>query len=330
MANLEVDPELSVLLAIEAVETTRSSDGTVLPEAEEALHRAVVASRLELEVPGVGDSSPGAPAGVFVTEGPEDSGMIDIRDGETGESVLSFQGHDGDVNDVAFSPDGSRLASTGDDGTLKVWDPSTGRLLSSAVGRRRRVGALRSAPTVRSSPQPGTATGREIVRVLDLSTDRVVSTVPCAGAIDTALSPDGKRLAVASGGCREKRWRRVRREDRARKCSNWRGPTVARIRVPGGCPGVRTADTSPRAARTPRACGMRKRERLRHTLLGHSGIRPQRRLEPGFLSPGHGRFGRHREGMGDRREGVRELWSLSAQETRSGIVGVAFSPMGPG
>ena len=103
VANLEVDPELSVLLASKAVETTRSSDGTVLPEAEEALHRAVVASRLELEVPGVGGILAWSPSGVFVTEGPEDSGIIDIRDGETGDSVLSFQGHDGDVNDVAFS-----------------------------------------------------------------------------------------------------------------------------------------------------------------------------------------------------------------------------------
>ena len=63
LANLEADPEVSVLLAIEAVEATRSADGTALREAEEALHRAVVASRLDLEVPGVGASSPGAPEG---------------------------------------------------------------------------------------------------------------------------------------------------------------------------------------------------------------------------------------------------------------------------
>ena len=63
VANIAVDPELSVLLASRAVETTRSSDGTVLPEAEEALHRAVVASRLDLEVPGAGGNLAGAPRG---------------------------------------------------------------------------------------------------------------------------------------------------------------------------------------------------------------------------------------------------------------------------
>jgi serine/threonine protein kinase len=45
VANLDVDAERSILLALEAVERTPSGDGSVLPEAEEALHRAVVASR---------------------------------------------------------------------------------------------------------------------------------------------------------------------------------------------------------------------------------------------------------------------------------------------
>ncbi len=45
LANLDVDPELSMLLALEAIDQTRSPDGIVLPEAEEALHRAVGASR---------------------------------------------------------------------------------------------------------------------------------------------------------------------------------------------------------------------------------------------------------------------------------------------
>lgn len=51
IATLEEDPELSVLLAIEAVETTKDVDAFVLREAEEALHRALSTSRFVASVP---------------------------------------------------------------------------------------------------------------------------------------------------------------------------------------------------------------------------------------------------------------------------------------
>jgi hypothetical protein len=58
VANLEVDAELSVLLATEAVEPRVPRTGRSFRSGE-ALHRAVVASRLALRCR-VGDSSPGA------------------------------------------------------------------------------------------------------------------------------------------------------------------------------------------------------------------------------------------------------------------------------
>ena len=96
VANLEDDPERSVLLALAAVDETRSSDGTVLPEAEDALHQAVNASRILLDVPGVGGRGDWSPTGeYFVTEGPEDSGMIDLRDATTGRirSLMAWRRH---------------------------------------------------------------------------------------------------------------------------------------------------------------------------------------------------------------------------------------------
>ena len=60
--------------------------------------------------------------------------MVDIRDAETGESVRSFHGHDVDINDVAFSHDGSMLATAGDDGAARVWDPHTGEELVDLQG----------------------------------------------------------------------------------------------------------------------------------------------------------------------------------------------------
>ena len=38
----------------------------------------------------------------------------------------ALQGHTGDVYGLAFSPDGKTLASTGTDGTLRTWDPTSG------------------------------------------------------------------------------------------------------------------------------------------------------------------------------------------------------------
>ena len=82
VANLEVDPERSILLALEAIETTRGPDGIVLPEAEDALHRAMVASRV-VPGPDLGGTLDWSPKGYFVTEGPENSGTIDLRDEAT-------------------------------------------------------------------------------------------------------------------------------------------------------------------------------------------------------------------------------------------------------
>jgi len=196
VASLEEDAERSVLLAIEAIETTRDADGTFLREAAEALHRAVVASRIVLSVPGVGGALDWSPLGVFVTEGPEDTGVIDIRDATTGESVRSFPGHDIDVNGVAFSADGSMLATTGDDGALKVWDPATGDNLWTFA----RSGAVWNPSFSADGSLVAAAWGDEgKVRVLDTSEGRPIRTFTrLQYADDTTFSPDGRMLAASS------------------------------------------------------------------------------------------------------------------------------------
>ena len=197
VANLEIDPERSVLLAMEAVKTTRSSDGTVLAEAEEALHRAVVGSRIVMSVPGVGGKLDWSPTGnVFVTEGSDGSGVVDIQDVETGRSIRSFPGHDGDITDVAFSPDGSKLATTGVDGFLKVWDPVDGTLLTEVSG----VGVAQGTSFSDDGTLVAVAWPDEAaVRVVNTSTDRVVRTFgDLLGANATSFGPGGARIAVST------------------------------------------------------------------------------------------------------------------------------------
>src|SRR5215472_2820052 len=50
--------------------------------------------------------------------------------------LVSYKGHSDNVDMVAWSPDSQRLASASDDGTLQVWEATTGRLFWKAAPAR--------------------------------------------------------------------------------------------------------------------------------------------------------------------------------------------------
>jgi Novel STAND NTPase 1/WD domain, G-beta repeat len=103
--NLTRDPERSVLLAMQAVSETYTVDKTVTPEAEDALHRAVQAARVQ----------------------------------------LTLSGHNGMVTSLAFIPDGTRLATASADKTVKIWDAATGQEVHSLTGHTKSVFGVASA-----------------------------------------------------------------------------------------------------------------------------------------------------------------------------------------
>jgi WD40 repeat protein len=326
IANLESDPERSILLATAAVDETRSADGSALPEAEEALHQAVIASRVVRTVPGLGGKLDWSPSGVFVTEGPEGSGMIDIRDAATGQRVLApFRGHDGDVTDVAFSPDGSKLATTGDDGWLNVWDPSTGNLVARLHGSDGALGPSFSA----DGSKVAAAWTDDTVQVLDLSTDRVVWTGNVVEGVDdladTSLSPDGEHLAVTTA-LRNGAVFDLETGEQAFKLTGTGSTFIPSERGVSWSPDGRSIATTS-ADGIPRVWDARS-GKLRFTLRGHAGF-----VESVAWSPDSSRLVTGgTEGtvkvwdIG--KAGLREVLSLSAQEMSGGVRGVAFSADG--
>ena len=115
-ANLDVDPERSILLAIEAAETTRRHDGTVLTEAQQALHDALATSRVLSAVSGLGRTGIGhvvalAPGASRFVAADLHGGTASIRDALTGRKLVRLSGHTGEVLAVGYSPDGRRVAT---------------------------------------------------------------------------------------------------------------------------------------------------------------------------------------------------------------------------
>ncbi|MEP7019294.1 MAG: BTAD domain-containing putative transcriptional regulator [Pseudonocardiales bacterium] len=325
VANLDVDPERSILLATEAVRKTRSADGSVLPEAEDALHRAVTASRVVLTVPGHGGDVAWSRTGVFVAESFDESGTVDLRDASTGKRVLAFHGHDGKVTGVAFSRDGSKLATTGEDGYLKVWDTSSGHRLASFWGSEIAFGPSFTG----DGSLVGAVWGDETVRIMDLRTKRVVWSRRLTGSRDIAFSPDGKRYAVArvdrNGTVFDLRSRRQAFDLRGR-VSNV--VSVDSRAVAWSPDGRFIATTS--ADGTPRIWDSHS-GRLLFILPGHAGVAyslawsPHPTTEPSdYLVTGA------TDGVAKvwtiRADGFELLRSLSSREMVGGVDGLAFSP----
>jgi WD40 repeat protein/serine/threonine protein kinase len=109
-----------------------------------------------------------------------------------------------EVNGVAFSPDGERLASACGDGTVKVWNSRTGGLVQIFTAHSDSVVSVAFHPDGRHLASRGADL---TVKVWDLTaTCRPVLTERCdptrkfGSAYTIAFSPGGRRLATASDG----------------------------------------------------------------------------------------------------------------------------------
>ncbi|HEX9122041.1 MAG TPA: WD40 repeat domain-containing protein, partial [Actinomycetota bacterium] len=201
VANLDVDPERSILLALAAVDATWKADRTVVREAKEALHRALQESRVVLTVPQGRGIAMSADGKRFATTG--EDGTATVWETDTGTRLLTLRGHKREVNGIAFSPDGSLLATAGSDRTARLWDAVSGRQVHVLRGHRDPVLGTAFSPDgslLATSSQDGT------VRIWDVAagTQHLVLRGPPGekfynfSGLTPAFSPDGSR--VASGG----------------------------------------------------------------------------------------------------------------------------------
>jgi WD40 repeat protein/subtilase family serine protease len=117
-------------------------------------------------------------------------------------------GHAGEVTSVAFSPDGSLIASGSDDRTIKLWRVSDGALVRTLTGHTGGVTSVAFSPDGRLLAS-GSGLGDRTIRLWRVSDGALVRTL--TGHTDwvnsVAFSPDGSLLASGSRDRTIRLWR---------------------------------------------------------------------------------------------------------------------------
>ncbi|MHC5539068.1 protein kinase domain-containing protein [Singulisphaera rosea] len=138
---------------------------------------------------------------------------LGVYDVASGREISRLDGHPANIWAFAFSADGTRLASAGEDRLARVWDPSSGALIQTFQGHENKVLGVSFSPDgarLLTTSADGTvrqwdvATGRELESPYDRHSGYVTA---------ASYSPDGRQVASTGSDRTVRVWQAKGRRD---------------------------------------------------------------------------------------------------------------------
>jgi WD40 repeat protein len=146
--------------------------------------------------------------------------------------LQKLEGHTSYVKAVAFSPDGSLLASASNDHTVRLWNPSTGQEVQKPVGGTVSVDAVAFSP---DGSLLASGSNDKTVRLWNPTTGQEVQKLEghTDGARAVVFSPDGSLLASGSNDKTIRLWNPTTGQE-VQKLEGHTGPVHAVAFSPDG------------------------------------------------------------------------------------------------